>query len=145
MTPPGRVLGVARAVWGLTGVSAPALLVRRVGGVPADHRAVVVTRVLGARHLVQAVASGLAPGPAVLAVGAWVDGAHSLTALALALVDRSRARAALTDAAVAAAWALASRRDARRAGPVAAAGRVPASWTERTARRVLPLLPGAPR
>lgn len=145
MTRAGRPLEVARAAWGLTAVVAPALLVRGVGGVPPDRRAVVVTRVLGVRHLVQAVVSFLSPGPAVLAVGAWVDGAHSLSALGLALVDRPRARVALTDAAIAAAWGLASRRAARRAGAVAVAGRVPPSWTERAARRVLPLLPGAPR
>lgn len=145
MTPVGRPLGIARAVWGLAAVCAPATLVRLVAGAPADHRAVVVTRILGARHLVQAAGSGLAPGSAVLAVGTWVDGLHCLTALGLALVDRRRARAALVDAAIAASFGLASRRDARRAGSGEARGGTPSSWTERTARKVLPLLPGAPR
>lgn len=139
-----RPLELARGAWGLACVVAPAAIVQTVGGVPADHRAVVVTRVLGARHLVQAGFTAVAPGPAVLAAGTWVDVVHALTALGFAGVDRHRARLSLIDAAIAAAWSQAARHDIAGARPRrTAAGRL--AWTERLARTVLPLLPLAPR
>ncbi len=139
-----RPLEIARGTWGLVCLAAPATIITPVGGAPADHRAVVVTRVLGARHLVQAGFTAVAPGPAVLAAGTWVDVVHSLTAVAFAVVDRRRARLALIDAAVAATWSLAARHDvasarARRTD----GGRL--GWPERLARAVLPPLPCAPR
>jgi hypothetical protein len=70
-----------------------------------DSTSVVIARVLGARHLTQAVLSGFWPSAEVLAMGVWVDAVHSSTAFALALIDRSRARAGLTDAAVVGIWA----------------------------------------
>lgn len=68
---------------------------------------------LGARHLAQAALSGVDPSPEVLALGVWVDTIHALTAAALALADRSRARAGLIDMGVAAVWAGAGYRDLR--------------------------------
>lgn len=41
----------------------------------------------------------------------WVDAVHALTALGLAVADRHRARAGLTDAAMAALWAAAGHHD----------------------------------
>ena len=92
-------------------------LMRTVNGVQDDAKSRAVARILGARHLVQAVSSGIKPSAEVLAMGVWVDGVHALTALGLALVDRRRARAGLTDAAVAALWAIAGGRDLGRATP----------------------------
>lgn len=110
-----RPLEVVRAAWGLACLLLPGRIVHALGGAAADELARVVLRVLGARHVLQAVVSGVAPGPAVLRVGAWVDGAHGATSLLLAAVDPRRARVALVDTAVAAAWCLASLHDARRA------------------------------
>lgn len=139
-----RPLEVARGAWGLACLVAPAAIVRTVGGAPADHRAVVVTRVLGARHLVQAGFTAVAPGPAVLAAGTWVDAVHALTAVGFAVVDRSRARLSLVDAVIATAWSQAARHDVATARPrLTNGGRL--VWTERLARAVLPLLPFAPR
>ena len=138
-----RPLEIARGTWGLACLAAPAWIVRTVGGAPADHRAVVVTRILGARHLVQAGFTAVAPGPAVLAAGTWVDSVHALTAVAFAVVDPRRARLSLIDAAIATAWSLAARREVAGARAVRGAdGRL--VWTERLARGVLPLLPLAP-
>ena len=53
-------------------------------------------------------------------MGVWVDAVHSLTALGLAAVDRSRVRAGLTDTAVAALWAVAGYRDLAGARPAPA-------------------------
>jgi hypothetical protein len=75
----------------------------------------------------------------VLALGIWVDCAHAATALALAALDPSRARAGLTDAAVAALWAGAGCRDLA-AGTVA----LPRHQRHRDdlARRILGYAPG---
>jgi hypothetical protein len=140
--PAGELLQGARATWGAALLAAPGLVLRLVGELEPDPRSRAVVRVLGARHLVQAVFSGRAPGRATLADGAWVDGVHALTSLALAAGDRPRARLALTDALIAASWGAASARAARR---VPLDEEQAASRRERLARAVHPLLPWAPR
>ncbi len=109
LTPRGLAtlaIGVGRAVWGAVCVLVPGPLVRVVGGTPADEGARVALRVLGARHVVQALLSCLTPGPGLLRVGAGVDALHALSLAALAVVDRRWARVALADAVVAGAWGL---------------------------------------
>lgn len=101
----GRGVELLRGGWGLTLLVAPRLVLRTADGLHADRKALVVTRILGARHLTQALLSGLRPSPEVLAMGAWVDAVHSLTAAGLAVSDPRRARAGLTDTGVAAVWA----------------------------------------
>jgi hypothetical protein len=107
--------------------------------VRVDTKSVVVARILGARQLTQATLSGVRPSPEVLAMGVWVDAVHALTALGLAVVDRSRARAGLTDTAVAALWAAAGYRD------LSGAAATPPSFQRRRdqlARIVLGVAPG---
>lgn len=100
-----RAIELIRAGWGGVLLAAPTEVLSRIHGVRVDRKAIVVTRILGARHLVQAASSGVDPGPEELAAGVWVDTVHSATALGLALVDRRRARGGVTDAVVAASWA----------------------------------------
>lgn len=140
-----RPFELVRGAWGLACLVAP----RRVAGVAGsglvDHRAVVVMRILGVRHLVQAALSAWAPGSATLAVGVWVDTVHSITAVVFAAVDRPRAPQGLVGAVIAAAWALAGSRDVQRP-EVVGSGADP-SAPERLARAVLPwllLAPAAP-
>jgi hypothetical protein len=70
---------------------------------------------LGARQLLQAVATERRPTSSVLAAGAAVDGLHATTMVALAWHDRPWRRAALREAllaslfAAAGAWAARSR------------------------------------
>lgn len=111
MTRRSRPIELARAGWGLALLAAPRQILENVHGVEVDAKSVVITRILGARHLTQAALSGLRPSPEVLAMGAWVDGVHALTAMGLAAVDHSRARAGLTDTVVAGVWAAAGYRD----------------------------------
>jgi len=90
---------------------------------------VVVTRVLGGRHLLQSLLTATAgtagmPPAAVLAAGAAIDTGHALSMAGLAVMSRPLRRAALTDAALetglatlgllAAAGQLAGRGDQRR-------------------------------
>ncbi|KAB1916259.1 hypothetical protein [Micromonospora sp. AMSO31t] len=94
----------ARLTWGAVLLLAPGRMLRPVG--PTTTGAVVTLRVLGARHVVQAVMTVRRPTPGVFAVGTVADGLHSITAVALAAADRRQRHAAMTDAAVAAAWAV---------------------------------------
>jgi len=133
-----RAIELIRAGWGGVLLAAPAEVLGHIHGVRVDRRAVVVTRILGARHLVQALLSGVDPGPEVLAAGVWVDTVHSATALGLAVADRRRARGGVTDALVAASWAALGWRHLRtgRARTDGVRGR------DRLARAVVGALPG---
>lgn len=110
-----RKIELARAVWGGALLFAPRVVLTRIHHVEVDTKGVAVARILGARHLSQAALSGINPSPEVLAMGVWVDTAHAATAFALAVADRGRARAGLTDTVVAGAWAAVGYRDLNRA------------------------------
>lgn len=99
-----RGIEFVRAGWGVVLLASPTGVLNHVHGVRVDRRAVIVTRILGARHLAQALLSGINPGPEVLAAGVWVDTVHSLTAFGLAVVDRRRARGGVIDGVIAAVW-----------------------------------------
>jgi hypothetical protein len=135
-----RLIELIRAGWGTAMLAAPRSLLAHVHGVQADRTDVAVARVLGARQLVQGVLSGLAPSPEVLAAGVWVDVAHATSMAALPLLDRSRARVAATDAAIASLFAGLGWRDlARPTDPAAEPDR-----RDRLVRAVLARLPGGP-
>ena len=108
---PLRAIEIVRAAWGAALLIAPRQMLERVNHVHVDPASVVVARILGARQLTQSILSGVSPSPEILAMGVWVDAAHALSALGLAGVDRTRARAGLTDGAVAAVWAVLGYRD----------------------------------
>ncbi|MGH9103803.1 MAG: hypothetical protein ACRDYD_12605 [Acidimicrobiales bacterium] len=97
-----RELAVIRAGWGVLLLAAPGAVLRAggMGAHASPWRSVV--RVLGARHLAQALTEPGA-GRTSLRLGAAVDALHLLSDLALALADRRRRRPALSDAAVTAA------------------------------------------
>jgi hypothetical protein len=62
-----------------------------VSGETPDRRARIFARVLGARHIIQAVALWLVPTPGASRVGAAIDAAHGLSTLwLLALPNRRR-------------------------------------------------------
>lgn len=133
-----RAIELVRAGWGAVLLTAPAEMLDHIHGVRVDRKALVVTRILGARHLTQAALSGVNPGPEVLAAGVWVDAVHSATALGLAVLDRRRARGGVTDAAVAASWAVLGWRHLR-AGRARTDG---VGARDRLARTVVGALPG---
>jgi hypothetical protein len=82
---------------------APGRLLRAVGD-PAGRRARLAARVLGARHLGQAVLLG-ASGGRVARLGAAVDGLHGASMVALGLAARRHRMAAMASGAAAAALA----------------------------------------
>lgn len=69
---------------------------------PFPPPAAAVARVLGARHVLQAVVTVAAPTGRVLGAGALVDASHGSTDVALAAVAPRWRRIALADAALAA-------------------------------------------
>jgi hypothetical protein len=133
-----RAIELVRAGWGAVLLAAPTEVLDHIHGVQVDRKALVVTRILGARHLAQALLSGVNPSPEVLAAGVWVDTVHSATALGLAAVDRRRARGGVTDAVVAASWAALGWRHLR-AGNARTDG---VRGRDRLARTVIGALPG---
>jgi hypothetical protein len=88
----------ARASYGVALVMAPGAVIYLATGRFPGRRARRAAQLLGARHLVQAAVTALAPAPGVLAVGAGVDSLHAASMLALAAVSPGTRRAALTDA-----------------------------------------------
>lgn len=128
-----------RAGWGSACLCAPGTVVRLATGRPADVATRRVLRVLGARHLVQAVVTGSCATAPVLAVGVLVDLTHASSALALAAVRPRRRREGLVDAGIALSWAALGRRDVAATGDV----RQPADARSRTAAALLQRLHGS--
>lgn len=111
------LLPAVRACYGGMLLCAPGLMIRLGTGHPAGSRARSVTRLLGARHLLQAaLTAGPAPGAARLTLGAAVDLTHAASMAGLAAADRSLRRATLADALIEATFAVSG---------LAAAGRAP--------------------
>jgi hypothetical protein len=100
-------LQLVRAGYGMALVLAPGPAIRLATGRLPTRRTCRVAQVLGARHLVQATLTAIAPTPVVLAVGGQVDAVHTASMLMLAAVSRAGRRAALTDALTEAAFAAA--------------------------------------
>lgn len=134
-----RKIELLRAGWGAALLVAPRQVMTNVHHVRVDRKSVVIARILGARQLTQATLSGFRPSPEVLAMGVWVDAVHAMTALGLAMLDRSRARAGLTDTAIAGLWAGAGYRDLASAGPTPLAHQ---RRRDQLARIVLGAVPG---
>jgi hypothetical protein len=100
-----RRIELMRAGWGVVLLVAPGAVLHLARAVHVDRKALVITRILGARQLFQALLSGIGPSPEMLAAGVWVDTVHSITAFGLAVIDRRRVRVGVADGIVAAVWA----------------------------------------
>ncbi|KAF0968312.1 hypothetical protein [Gordonia sp. YY1] len=133
-----RRIELLRGTWGTVLLVGPRGVMRALG-VHVDTSSIVVARILGARHIIQAASSGVNPSPEVLAVGVWVDAVHAATAIGLAAADTKRAHAGLLDALVAGIWAASGYRDLARARATPQRHqRVRDQW----ARDVLSVVPG---
>lgn len=101
-----RGLELLRAGYGLCQLLRPELVAGRLFGLPLDSRARLVVRVLGARQLLQALATAPTGNATVHRLSGGVDTLHALSMVALAAVDPGRRRAALCDGGVASAFAV---------------------------------------
>ena len=100
-----RTTELVRAAYGLGELAAPDALARtalRVRRSPRERR---VARLLGARHVAQAVLTTLVGDQRARLVGGGVDALHSASMVAWALADRRRARQAWAEAVSAAMFA----------------------------------------
>ncbi len=133
-----RRIELLRGAWGLTLLLLP-VRVLSAADTEGDRAITWIGRVLGARHLTQAVLSGARPSPEVLAMGVWVDGAHALWGLGLAASGPGRTVAGIADAVAALGWAGAGYHDLVNPRAV-----LPQHTRRRDAlaRRVLRALPG---
>lgn len=99
------LLLAARTCYGWLLACAPRRMIRLGTPQSPGPRTVTMTRVLGARHLLQALltaaarAAGMPPG-AALAAGAAVDTLHAASMVGLAVVYRPLRHVALADAAL---------------------------------------------
>jgi hypothetical protein len=100
-------LEVVRAGYGSLELAVPNLLSTRLLAAPLTPVERRASRILGARHVVQAAATAALPTPAAYRLGAGVDGLHALSMVALAAVDPPRRRIAVAEAVTAGAFAVA--------------------------------------
>jgi hypothetical protein len=115
------VLVLARGAYGIALCVAPGALMGLAGGPPPSRRTRAVARLLGARHLVQAAITSVAPDGAVLLLGAEVDLLHAASMAGLAVLAPRRRRIGLADGLIAAALAA----DVLISSPGDAAGQAP--------------------
>lgn len=104
---------VGRAAYGLAGLLAPERLAALELGRPPGLVATRVARVLGARHLVQAVVVLTVGGATAHRVGAVIDGLHAVSMVPWAALTRTDRRYYVMSGVVATAWALLERQASR--------------------------------
>lgn len=101
------VSDVVRLGYGVALLVAPGATGRSMTGAPLDPRATLAARVLGVRHVVQALACLTHGTPLVRRMGQATDLLHAASMGALAAYDPARRRQALTDGTVALGFAAA--------------------------------------
>ncbi len=106
---------VARASYGVFLLLAPGTMVRLASGGSTDLDSRVLGRVLGFRHLAQALVVDRAGTRDRLLVGVAIDAAHALSMVGLAALNRDYRRSAALDAALATGLAINGLREARNA------------------------------
>jgi hypothetical protein len=99
---------LVRAAWGGALLFAPRQALRLLGAPATPAGAVVTARVLGVRHVAQALVSREWPTRNVFAAGAVTDGLHAATGVLLAAAAPHWRRTGLSDATLAMAFALTS-------------------------------------
>jgi len=102
-----------RAAWGGALLIAPRPALRLLGAGHVPDSGLVIARVLGARHVLQALITRARPLRPVLIAGGVTDALHSASDVLLAVVQPRWRRPALTDAALAAGFAATSWAGAR--------------------------------
>jgi hypothetical protein len=107
LLPQSRWASLVRAGYGVALICRPCrLLQARTGSTPSPL-ACAVCRVLGVRHLAQAIVCGALPTRWLIRAGAAADLLHAVSMLALAGKDDRLRPALLTDAAIAGGFAAA--------------------------------------
>jgi hypothetical protein len=110
-----RYAAVARATYGAFLLFVPGAVIQVASGESVDRASAVVGRVLGARHLVQALVLERAGTRGSFLVGAAIDAVHALSMVGLAALSRNYRRPAALDAALATGLAINGLREAQNA------------------------------
>ncbi len=110
-----RYTAIARATYGVFLLLTPGAAVRLASGGSADRASTVVGRILGARHLAQALVVDRVGTRDRLLIGAAIDAVHTLSMAGLAALSRDHRRLAALDAALAGGWTINGLREARNA------------------------------
>ncbi len=97
-----------RAFWGGALLIAPRSALGLLGAGSVPRAGLVVARLLGGRHLLQAVLTWTQPVHPVLVAGGVTDVLHAASDVLLAVLRPQWRRAALSDAALASAFAVSS-------------------------------------
>jgi hypothetical protein len=121
--PRSRWASLVRAGYGTALLCNPGAMIRARTGRRPSRRACAVGRILGARHLAQAIACWLFPTRWLIRSGAAADLLHAASMLALAGEDADLRPALLTDAGIATAFATAAGAFLRQDGGPDPAGR----------------------
>lgn len=95
-----RGLSAVRLAYGASLLLAPGVVLRAVSGGRSDG-ASMVARILGARHVAQALTLDLAGARGWTLLGAGVDLLHAASMVGAAVLSREHRRAAALDAALA--------------------------------------------
>ncbi len=110
-----RYTAIVRASYATLLLLASGTVVRLVSGGSEDRVTTVAGRVLGFRHLAQALIVDCAGTRSRLLVGVVIDAVHALSMLGLALSSKGYRRPAALDAVLATGWTLNGLREARNA------------------------------
>ena len=97
---------VVRALYGAILLLAPDRVIRAVTDEPSGRAAATVGRLLGVRHLLQALTVERSGRRGWLLVGVLADVAHMLTMVAVAVLSPNYRRLATLNVAVATGWIL---------------------------------------
>jgi hypothetical protein len=98
-------INLIRAAYGIALICDPSRLIRLPTGARPSRRARAIGRVLGARHLAQAVICAAVPAQWLVSAGAAADLAHAASMTALSSRDTELRPALLADSAIATAFA----------------------------------------
>lgn len=105
MRPSTVPLELLRALFGMTELLLPDQVAEHLLGHPADPRERAFIRILGGRHLVQAVLLLLVTGKTAHRLGGAVDLTHAATMIAVAVKDPRRKVAGTVNAVIATVFA----------------------------------------
>jgi hypothetical protein len=108
-----RYAVAARVTWGVSLLLAPGTVIRVVSREPVDRVSGRVGRVLGLRHLAQALTIERGGTRNWILAGASIDAAHALSMVGVATIGGKYGRLAALDAAIAGGWAVSGLWEAR--------------------------------
>ena len=109
-----NIVSAIRGAYGTALLLAPARVLAVCGAAPTEEPPRTVARVLGARHIAQAIATN---GGRFARLGALVDGLHAASMFALAAANDDFRRPALIDGSIATTFALSGLLPARTPRP----------------------------